>query len=415
MAGARQVIEEARSKERSPRYYGWRVAFAANLGLMVGFSLYAYTFSIFVKPLSAQFGWNRETISTGFAISALAAAVCSPLIGRWLDRHGPRGILLACMTLFGLALMALGQLGAGIGQFYLTCLVIGAVGNAMQMGYTHAISDWFRDYRGTAFGAVLAGEGLGLMVFPVLAQTLIADLGWRAAYRILGALVLLIGLSPALLYARARPRTAVARVAKPSTSTWREGLHSGKFWIIVAVLFLDSISINGAMTHQVPLLTDRGIALKSAALTVSLLGCASLTGRLCAGWLLDRLQGSVVTFLFLMLASGGILLLARAHSVVPACAAAVLLGLGAGATSSTTPYLLTRYFGLDSFSTLYGLTWTFYAIAGGAGPVLMGRVFDHTGSYAATLVMLSLATAGGAALMLLLPRYQILRTIQQED
>ena len=82
------------------------MALAANFGIMVGFSLYAYTFGVFVKPLAAQFGWKRQAISQGFAISALAAAVCSPLAGRWLDRYGPRRLLLACMALFGLAISA---------------------------------------------------------------------------------------------------------------------------------------------------------------------------------------------------------------------------------------------------------------------------------------------------------------------
>jgi cyanate permease len=81
------------------------------------------------------------------------------------------------------------------------------------------------------------------------------------------------------------------------------------------------------------------------------------------------------------------------------------LGLGAGGISNTTPYLLTRYFGLRSFSTLYGLTWTFYAIAGAIGPVLMGHVFDRTGSYTATLTLFGFLTVLGAGLMLFLPRY----------
>lgn len=102
------------------------------------------------------------------------------------------------------------------------------------------------------------------------------------------------------------------------------------------------------------------------------------------------------------------MLLARVASFPLGCVAAVLLGLGAGGTSSTTPYLLTRYFGLRSFSTLYGLTWTFYAIAGGAGPVLLGRVFDRTGSYTSVLTMLGFGSALSAALMLLLPRYPTL-------
>lgn len=163
--------------ERSLRHYGWRVALAANLGVMVGFSLYAYTFSIFMKPLAAQFGWKREAIAQGFAISALTAAVCSPLAGRFLDRHGPRRLLLASIALFGGAFLTLALLQAGSWQFYLTCFMIGAVGNVIQMGYAHAISTWFSAYRGRALGFVLAGEGIGLMIFPALAQLLIAQAG----------------------------------------------------------------------------------------------------------------------------------------------------------------------------------------------------------------------------------------------
>jgi MFS family permease len=118
------TLTDQQANERDVRYYGWRVVFAANLGILVGFSLYAYTFGIFVKPLSSQFGWNRETISQGFALSALAAAIASPLAGRWLDRFGPRQIILACMAAFGCAIAAMSQLSSAISQFYVTCIVI---------------------------------------------------------------------------------------------------------------------------------------------------------------------------------------------------------------------------------------------------------------------------------------------------
>jgi hypothetical protein len=73
--------------------------------------------------------------------------------------------------------------------------------------------------------------------------------------------------------------------------------------------------------------------------------------------------------------------------------AAALIGVGAGGEADITPYLLTRYFGLRAFSTLYGLTWTFYAVAGAIGPVILGRAFDLTGSYGPVLVSLAVATA----------------------
>src|SRR5450755_3957402 len=72
-------------------YYGWRVVLAACLGVMAGFgSLFVYTFAVFVKPLSAEFGWNRESISLGFAIAAMTVGLSSPLIGRLIDKVGPR-------------------------------------------------------------------------------------------------------------------------------------------------------------------------------------------------------------------------------------------------------------------------------------------------------------------------------------
>src|SRR5882724_2036618 len=93
---------ESGSTELDPGYYGWRVVLAACLGVMAGFgSLFVYTFSVFVKPLAAQFGWSREAISSGFAIAAVTLGLCSPLLGRWIDRYGPRRIILICMTAFG--------------------------------------------------------------------------------------------------------------------------------------------------------------------------------------------------------------------------------------------------------------------------------------------------------------------------
>jgi MFS family permease len=406
VAGASQVIDE-----KDPRYYGWRVVLAANLGIMVGFSVYAYTFGIFVKPLSHQFAWNREAISQGFALSALAAAIFSPLAGGFIDRFGLRRLLLGCMTAFGGALGAMALLRPAIWQFYATCVVVGAVGNISQIGFTQAISTWFHTYRGRALGVVLAGDGLGLMLFPVIAQSAIAHAGWRTGYALLGGLVLAIGLPPAIAYGRAREeQTREPNAFETAGSTLRAGLASYRFWIIVSMLFLSSTSVNGAMTHQVPLLTDRGVPPERAALTISVLGVASVLGRLLTGWLLDRYQGSKVAFVLLSLGSCGIFLLAHFASFSLGCLAAVLLGVGAGGTSNTTPYLLTRYFGMKSFSTLYGLTWTFYAIAGGLGPVLMGRVFDRTGSYASTLNVFGCLCFVGAVLMLFLPRYQLANT-----
>jgi sugar phosphate permease len=95
-------------------YCGWRVVLAACLGVMAGFgSLFVYTFSVFVKPLAAQFGWSREAISSGFAIAAVTLGLCSPLLGQWIDRFGPRRIILICMTVYVCAVGSLSLLRFG--------------------------------------------------------------------------------------------------------------------------------------------------------------------------------------------------------------------------------------------------------------------------------------------------------------
>lgn len=132
--------------EFSLRYYGWRVVLAACFGVMAGFgSLFVYTFAVFVKPLSAAFGWNREAISLGFGLAAIALGLVSPLLGRWIDRFGPRRIILPCMTVYGCAIISLALLHSQLWQFYLTCIVLGVVGNgAAHLAYSRSISTWFQ-------------------------------------------------------------------------------------------------------------------------------------------------------------------------------------------------------------------------------------------------------------------------------
>src|SRR6202050_856478 len=140
-------------------YYGWRVVLAACRGVMAGFgSLFVYTFSVFVKPLAAEFGWSREAISSGFAIAAVTLGLCSPLLGRWIDRFGPRRIILICMPVYGCAILSLSFLRSGLAQFYVTCFVLGVVGNgAAHSVYSRSLSTWFHRRLGIALAFVMVG------------------------------------------------------------------------------------------------------------------------------------------------------------------------------------------------------------------------------------------------------------------
>jgi MFS family permease len=308
----------------------------------------------------------------------------------------------------GGAFASLALLTPHLWHLYAVFVVLGVVGNGTaQMAYTRTVSSWFEKRRGVALGLMLSGGAVGAVVLPPIAQALIDRAGWRTACALLGGMVLVVGLPGVIAFIRERPATISTTSVEGSTI--REGLASRAFWILVVVLFCSSIAQNGAITHLSAMLTDRGVSAAGAAVAVSAMGGAALAGRLLTGWLLDRFFAARVAFVLLSLAALGTWLLSWAHTLPVGVAGAALIGFGMGGEGDVTPYLLSRYFGLRSFSTLYGLTWTAYAIAGGLGPILMGHAFDLTGSYEALLVQLAVATLAVAGLMLFLPSYDSAR------
>jgi len=395
-------------REDSLRYPGWRVAFAASGCVLVSFaSLLVYTFGIFLKPVTQQFGWSREAASAAFGFAALAVAGASPLIGMLLDRYPARRIIFPSLTIFGCAFASLSLLTPHLWHLYAVFLLLGIVGNGTaHLAYSRALTTWFVGRRGAAFAVLMTGGAVGAMVLPPLAELLIRETGWRAAFAILGAVVLAAGL-PLANQVRESPQAPRGRQNAADGASTAQGLRSYIFWIIVAVLFMNSIGQNGAITHMAALLTDRGVSARDAALAVSAMGGSILIGRLLTGWLLDRYFAPRVAFLLLAISALGVALLSAAQSPAAGFAASSLIGFGMGGETDITPYLLAKYFGLRAFSTLYGLTWSAYAIAAAIGPVIMGRAFDAAGSYGALLMQLAALTLGAACLMLLLPAYRI--------
>ena len=378
--------------EGSLRYPGWRVAAAAAGGVFFGFaSLLVYTFGVFLKPIAAEFHWSRQAVSGAFGLAAICVAICSPFLGALLDRVAPRRVILPCFAVFGCAFASLAFLSNHLWHLYVVFIVLGIVGNGTaHLAYSGALTTWFCQRRGMAFALLMSGGALGAMVLPAIAQGLIALVGWRQTFAILGIAVLVAGLP---LATRVKRRGGVQIVEREwSGHSVSEGLRSWSFWIILIVLFAASLSQNGAIAHLAPLLSDRGVSGKFAAIAVSVLGMATLFGRLVTGWLLDRFFAPHVSVCLLSIASLGTYLLAGAHSPTMGCIGAALIGFGMGGEADTTPYLISRYFGLGSFSTLYGFSWTAYAIAGAVGPVIMGRAFDMTGSYEGLLSRLALFT-----------------------
>jgi MFS family permease len=200
-----------------------------------------------------------------------------------------------------------------------------------------------------------------------------------------------------------RERDAAVTATALSGALVSEAARTRLFWTLIAVIFGSGLLISGFIVHGAALLTDRSFTAAQAALVISIYGASNLAGRLLTGTLLDRYSAPRVAAVLLMVLAGGGLLLSRAHAMETAIAAAILVGLGAGGEMDINPYLLSRYFGMRSLSTLYGFNWMALGVASTIGPVMMGRAFDATRSYEWALVTLAVVTLGAAALMLTLP------------
>ena len=372
---------------------------------MTSFSpIVPYTFSLFLNPLHAAFGWRRAAIDGTFAIAAITVALVSPFIGMLLDRFPPRRIILPSILVFALALASLSRLRGGIGQFYLTFFVIGLVANGTaQFAYTRTILTWFQKHRGFALALILTGSGVGSILIPPGTQWVISHHGWRSAYLLLGGIALL-GLPLTALLVRNRPEpTGQESQLEAAGVTVRAAFASATFWLLCGITVLSAFSENGLVTNLAAILTEHGVTPQGAALALSVRGGAGILGRLGVGFLIDRFSPQRIQTMILVLAALGTLLLAFAGSPLPALVGAALLGIGLGSEADVLPYLLANYFGRKHFSVLYGLTWTAYAIGGATGPMFLGHLYDRAGAYRAQyiayLAVVAFAAAGVSLLL----------------
>jgi len=380
-----------------------------------------FSFSVFFKPLSQEFNWSRAEISLGFSLSLLVLSAALPIVGRLVDRFGARKIILPAALLFGLGLASFYFLTPNLWHFYAIYIFLGIVGSGTAaVPYYKVISHWFDKRRGLALGLTMGGAGIGFFVMPSLSYALIATVGWRMAYVLIGLTVIVVTVPVVGLFLKERPQMmgllpdgALIRHGDLETQQpvgsgimGREAWRAPTFWVMCTALFLVSVSLNGCLIHLVPLLTDRGISAQSAALAASLLGGATLLGRVGTGFLLDRFFATNVAVCFFGVAALGILMLWAGFAGPLPFVAAALLGVGIGAEGDIMPYLVGRYFGLLAFGEIYAYVLAAYTLGAVVGPLLMGVGFDSTGSYYSVLAPFLAVTLAGALLMTRLGPYR---------
>jgi len=390
-------------------FFGWWVVVASALGLIVSYGpIVLATFGVFLEPLHREFGWSRPELSGAVSLATLVLAFFQPMCGRLVDKWGARRIVLLSLSLFGSTLLALSALGGNLAHFYLGYVLLGLFGTgATPVPYSRLVSRWFEQKRGQALGFSLAGFGVGMLVMPLFVHAVIAQLGWRWAYRALGILII-AGVIPVLgLLLRESPeqmgmlpdgrerasalglqRGLAHRPHEADGWDWFEARRSLTFWKIAIAFFLVSTSVHACLVHFVPLLTDRGFSPERAVKAASLFGIAVLLGRLTVGHLLDRFFApSVVTVLFGGVLLGLVCLWLGAPAGFPFLAA-FLLGLGLG--MDTLAYLMTQYFGLRAFGEIYGYAFAGVLTGGSIGPFFLSLIFHRAGSYEPGLTILIL-------------------------
>src|SRR5215472_11829134 len=184
---------------RAPRvFYGWFVVAAAFVVTFVGYGC-VYSFSAFIEPLQHDFGASRGSVSVVFSLAGFLYFALGSISGPLADRFGARRLAVIGMALVGLGLAAVSA-AQGLAQVY---AVYGlAVGIGVGCSYVPAmgaVQRWFSRRRALASGLASSGIGAGTLVVPPLAALLVAHLGWRTAYVMLGVTAAVVGAGMALL------------------------------------------------------------------------------------------------------------------------------------------------------------------------------------------------------------------------
>jgi MFS family permease len=407
------------TSEQHPRqiFYGWWVVLASAIGLFWGVPITVYSFSVFFKPLMQEFHAGRAAVSLAFTLKLIAAAICAAPIGWLTDRYGARRVILTSTGIFGSILLANRLLSGSIARFYCFYVLLGfCVGGVGPIPYGSLVSHWFDRRRGLALGLTMLGIGVGAVIMPSVAQTLIARFGWKTAYSILGAAVLLICWPVVAYVLKEKPEDfgllsdgASARTGGmeyvQEGLTAHEAWRSRNFWLMALAFTLVSASVQGCVVHIVPMLNDRNLGPQAATLGSSLIGAAVMIGRIGTGYLLDRTFAARLASILFAVSALGIALLLLGNRAT-AFAAAFLVGLGLGAEVDLIPYLASRYFGLRDFGKVYSSLFAAFAFAGALGPLIMGAGFDRTGSYRDPLITFLVAAVFAAALITRLGPYR---------
>lgn len=384
-------------------------------------------FGNFIIPLGNEFGWSRAQISVAFSLARVESGLIGPIEGFFVDRLGPRRLMLIGIPLMGLGYILLSKVDSFIG---FVAVYVGAIalGNSMGMSVpmTASVANWFRRKRGLAFGLMWSGVGLGGVLVPALAF-LIERFGWRDASMIVGGMFIVLGV-PIAMVMRHRPESygllpdgdpprasaaedTRATPAQPDLSqdfTAREALKTSSFWILTFSIAARSLVTGGVGLHLVPFFVGLGASPISAAALTGSVGIMSIPGRFGLSAIGDYVDRRYIMAGSLALMTIAVALMSQVTTLRAVIPFLMLYSITQGGISVIPQALVADYFGRKSYATIQGFRSTVQMIGIIVGPVISGYVFDQTGSYKIAFLSFSVATVVSMVLVLILrpPRKQ---------
>jgi predicted MFS family arabinose efflux permease len=391
---------------------GWPSVLASMFGVGLGLSpLGFYTIGVFAPVLAHVFHWTFAEIFFGITMQTIGVVIFAPLTGLLADRIGARPVALVSTALFSLAFICFAFSNGSLVLYDVTWLMLAVVGcGTLPMTWTRVLNQRFERQKGLALGIALMGTGIFGVISKPLTHWLITDFGWRPAYAVLGLLPMLIALpiGLALFRAPATPVSAVTSAPVPLEGmTLREALGSWRFWLLGAALLPISFGITGPITNLEHILSGDGF--KGASITdlTALIGLSALAGRLAGGFLLDLFWAPAVGALILATPLLSLWLLTLPNPGAAGAATAILLiGFAVGVEYDIIAYLVARYFGMRSYTTIYGLLYNCFGVGAGFAPFIFGWAFDASQSYVPVLRVAMILLLISTLSLLTLGRYR---------
>lgn len=405
------VTNEARTEQlpriaRTPFYYGWIILAVAGLASFTSAPGQTYTFAVFLDSFIEDLSISSTYVSTLYLFGSLTAAGMIIFVGRYLDRFGPRVMLVAVTVLIGGGAMLLSQVTT-VWQLFIGIAVMRTMGQgALSLIPATMVSVWFVRKRAMALAIMALGGATAAGVFPIYGATLIDAYGWRTAWIAIAITVWVLLIIPALLFVRRSPESVgllpdgvkpgtrqatvprTGRNAETSTAwTLREAMHGRALWLLVSAGVAQSLIGTGVMFHQVQIMTDKGLSPSVAAGVFGVTAPAMLTGQFISGYLAGRFPERYLIAIGQGFIVVSILLLFNISAAWQAYLYGAVLGLSMGFLMNSMQSVWPAYFGRKHLGSIRGITNFGTMTAAAIGPLPLAASFDLSGSYTAGLII----------------------------